>query len=124
MSFPPHDPTENARLLVRARALRLHTREVLERAGALRRHANALLARSSELRLRGEVWRTALRGPLPDVDHPHPEDVAEAAEERAWYRAQVRQILAAGWTRAELADIGIREGLLEELGLQWPAEAA
>lgn len=125
MSFPPHDPTENAQLLVRARALRQHARDVLQRAVTLRRRATTLLAASGNLRLRMEIKRTESRGPLPDgTDPPHPDDVAEVAEEQAWVRAQVRQMLGSGWTRDEMADIGIRDALLRELGLQWPAEAA
>jgi hypothetical protein len=39
------------------------------------------------------------------------------AEARQWYRVQVREMLAAGWGRAELADVGITDALLQELGL-------
>lgn len=57
------------------------------------------------------------RDAAPAVAKPEPEDV----EALHWYRAQVRQMLAAGWSRAELAEVGVTDGLLRELGLEWGA---
>lgn len=121
MPDPAHDRAQNAELLVRARALRLHACQILCRCVLLRHRADHLLARSSDLRLRVEMQRASAVHPAA-ADDARDED--EAAEERAWYRAQVRQMLGAGWTRAELADIGISDRLMAELGLQWPAEAS
>lgn len=120
MSLP--DRADNAELLVRARRLRLHARAVLQRAALLRHRADALLAISGTLRVRLETRRVS--GTLPlFVPGDTLGDAAEAAEERAWMRAEVRRMLSSGWTRDELADIGIRPALLEELGLG-QAEAA
>ena len=88
-------------LLVRARALRLRAREVQDRAANLRRQAEHLLS--------------TRRGDAAPAD-------ADDVETLGWYRAEVRRMLAAGWSRAELADVGISDALLRELGLHWSAE--
>jgi len=41
----------------------------------------------------------------------------EAAEQTAWVRGQVESMLDAGWTRDELADIGIADELLAQVGM-------
>ncbi|HYW12232.1 MAG TPA: hypothetical protein VE871_09745 [Longimicrobium sp.] len=42
---------------------------------------------------------------------------AEDVDALRWYRVQVREMLAAGWSVEELADIGVTNSLLRELGL-------
>lgn len=117
MSLPPHDRNQNAELVARARCLRRQANEVLERAAILRRRADRLLAASGTLRVRMELKR------LPDVLPADlvEDDAAEAADVQAWYRAQVREMLSSGWSRAELADVGITDRLLTDLGLAWDA---
>jgi hypothetical protein len=79
------------------------------RSRSLRRRAQAALERAAALRRRSEL----LRGSAPRMNAEARED----AEARQWYRVQVREMLAAGWGRAELADVGITDALLQELGL-------
>ena len=118
MASLAHDRAKNADIILRARSLRRHARDILDRAGGLRHRAARLLAVSGNLRVRVEMQRTAAR-PLPV---PVPDPAADsAAEERAWYRAQVGEMLGAGWSRAELADVGVTDALLAELELEWPA---
>jgi hypothetical protein len=83
-------------LLIRSRSLRRRAEEALERAAALRRRSEQL------------------RGANPAADA----EAREEAEALQWYRVQVREMLAAGWTSAELADVGITDALLRELGLR------
>lgn len=42
---------------------------------------------------------------------------AELARETEWARGQVAAMIEAGWTRAELADVGVGDDELERLGL-------
>lgn len=86
-------------LRVRSHSLRRRAEEVMERAARLREQSVRLLRASG--------------GPGAP---PH-DEAREDAETLQWYRAQVRQMLAAGWTSAELADVGITDALLRELGL-------
>jgi hypothetical protein len=99
------DLVAHLELLARARGLRQRASDVMDRALHLRRRSAELLSVCSEC-----------RRPPP----PLPAEAAEDVETLGWLRAQVREMLAQGWTRAELADIGIRDGLLSELGLRWP----
>lgn len=121
MALLAHDRARSADLILRARSLRLHARDILDRSGLLRHRADRLLAVSGNLRVRVEMQRTATRAPLP-VPATDPVADAAAAEERAWYRAQVREMLDAGWSRAELADVGVTDALLADLELEWPAD--
>lgn len=93
-------------LLARARILRLRAEDVLERVLRLRRRSEQLLSALHEGPRRA--------GP------PLPVEAADDVETLGWLRVQVQEMLAQGWTRAELADIGIRDGLLRELGLRGP----
>jgi hypothetical protein len=90
------DRAPHLALLIRSRSLRRRAEEALERAAALRR-------RSEQLRAAGPAAEAEAR---------------EEAETLQWYRVQVREMLAAGWTSAELADVGITDALLRELGLR------
>ena len=102
------DPASPVALLFRARTLRRRSGEVLERAAALRERSGQLLEVSGSL-------------PRPQVAGPPGSradgDAREEVEALQWYRVQIREMLAAGWTAAELADVGITDGLLRELGL-------
>jgi hypothetical protein len=97
----PGEHAPQLSLLIRSRSLRRRAEEALERAAALRRQSQGLL-------------RPA---PAAEADRQARED----AEALQWYRVQVREMLAAGWGRAELADVGITDALLRELGLVAPA---
>jgi hypothetical protein len=88
------DRARHVALLIRSRSLRRRAEEVLQRAADLRERS---------ARLRGSTD--------PDADA---RDEAEALQ---WYCVQVREMLAAGWSAAELADVGITNALLRELGL-------
>jgi hypothetical protein len=92
-------------LLVRSHSLRRRAEEVMERAASLRERSGQLLR--------------APGGPRPPGHQPPAPDgeAQEDAEALQWYRVQVRQMLAAGWSSAELADVGVTDGLLRELGL-------
>jgi hypothetical protein len=46
-------------------------------------------------------------------------DDPEEAEVLTWCRVQVRQMLREGWTRAQLAEVGISVPFLRRLGLPW-----
>ena len=92
-------PGSSATLLFRSRSLRRRAREVLERAAALRERSGRLLRGAADL-----------PGSVDGGDR-------EEAEALQWYRVQVREMLSAGWSRAELADVGVTDGLLRELGL-------
>jgi hypothetical protein len=92
--------------LARARILRLRAAGVLERARSLRRRSDQLLS--------------APFGSRPHGSPPSFMETADDVETLGWLRVQVQEMLALGWTRAELADIGVRDGILRELGLRWP----
>jgi uncharacterized small protein (DUF1192 family) len=87
-------------LRVHVRTLRLRVAEVQERVALLRHQAEHLLA--------------ARRDGARDAEADDPEALG-------WYRAEVRRMLAAGWSRAELADVGVSDALLRELGLHGSA---
>ena len=89
------DRARHVALLIRSRSLRRRAEEVLQRAADLRERS---------VRLRES-------GPAADTD------AREEAESLQWYRVQVREMLVAGWSAAELADVGITDALLRELGL-------
>ncbi|HST58488.1 MAG TPA: hypothetical protein VLK84_07370 [Longimicrobium sp.] len=100
-------------LLIRSRSLRRRAGEVMERAAALRERS-------------GQLLKAARADSLPEPPAPaKPEDApvpalaadADDADTLHWYRAQVREMLAAGWSAQELADVGVTDGLLRELGL-------
>lgn len=93
-------------LLMRSRSLRHRAMETLERAAALRERSRRLLSPAAADSL------IASR----DAGHPPGADAGEA-EALQWYRVQVREMLAAGWSADELADVGITDRLLHELGL-------
>lgn len=95
-------PVSDLVLLMRARALRQRASEVYERAAGQATHIARLL-------------HTVRPEPADAEDHP---DVVDAAQ---WCRAQVHEMLAAGWTREELADVGVTDALLRELGLDGAA---
>lgn len=106
MSMSPLLPGEHGRhvtLLVRSYSLRRRAEEVLERAASLRQRSGHLLGTSRVLSSR-----------YAGDDAPSLED----AEALQWYRVQIRQMLAAGWSEEELADVGITDSLLRELGLR------
>jgi hypothetical protein len=119
MPFLSHDRAQSADLVARARSLRLHCRDVLQRAGLLRHRADHLLAISSDLRVRVEAQRTTGRRLASELASVPVVDVG-ASGELAWYRAQVREMLDAGWSRKELEDVGVTDVLLADLGLEWP----
>jgi hypothetical protein len=102
----PSERGSQMTLLIRSRSLRRRAMEAMERAEALRERSGRLL-------------RTAGGDPPADprdAGHPpHPD--ADDAEALQWYRAQVREMLSAGWSDQELADVGITDALLRELGL-------
>lgn len=124
MSLPVPPWTETL-ITVRARSreLRHQSREALERSARLRRRANELFAVPDLHQLRAEVLRSrareahALREQLRrDADQAH-----EDAAVDAWCRERVAEMLDAGWTRAELADVGVTDALLRQLGLPVPS---
>jgi hypothetical protein len=47
----------------------------------------------------------------------HEEAEREVEEQKAWVRGQVESMLDSGWTREELADIGIGDEVLAQVGL-------
>ena len=103
MSYPlPGERGSQLTLLIRSRSLRHRAAEVLERAAALRERSSRLLR--------------PVPGSAPPVSHADDEK-AEEADTLRWYRAQIREMLSAGWSSQELADVGITEALLRELGL-------
>jgi hypothetical protein len=104
------EPASPVTLLFRARTLRRRSGEVLERAAALRERCGQLLE------VAGSLPRAHVAGP-PGSHSGADGDAREEAEALQWYRVQIREMLAAGWTSAELADVGITDGLLRELGL-------
>jgi hypothetical protein len=98
-----------------ARALRLRACEALERATQLRRRAEHVLST-----VRATVFPTLAEqsSPASAAGGTEPPDEADALQ---WYRDEIRRMLAAGWSRAELADVGVTDALLHELGLHWSA---
>lgn len=103
------EPGSPVTLLFRSRSLRRRAAEVLERAAALRERSARLREVCGALSVAGAA---APPGPAETADHD-----AEEAEALQWYRVQVREMLAAGWSSAELADVGVTDELLRELGL-------
>jgi hypothetical protein len=99
-------------LLIRSRSLRRRADEVMERAAALRERSRQLVKTRSHSApdppAPAELDDAWVRAPGADADD---------AEALQWYRMQVREMLAAGWSAEELADIGVTDGLLRELGL-------
>lgn len=92
-------------LWFRSRLLRRRAEEVMERAAGLRERSGHLLRTSIGL-------RPSTAGPRDAAS-----EAGEDAEALQWYRVQVREMLSAGWTAAELADVGVTDALLRELGL-------
>lgn len=92
--------------LIRSRSLRHRGGEVLERAAALRERSGRLVRPAPGCTAGvDEDGRPA----GADAD---PDDVEDAD----WYRVQLRQVLTAGWSAAELADVGVADGLLRAPG--------
>lgn len=105
MSHPlPGERAPHLTLLVRSHSLRRRAEEVMERAASLRERSGQLLRTADGL--------CPGRRPTGDGDAAR-----EDAEAQQWYRVQVREMLSAGWSAAELADVGITDALLRELGL-------
>jgi hypothetical protein len=118
MPHPLLDRHAHVAILVRSRSLRLRACEVTEHTTRLRAQAERLLATLPGPRIRRDAEPGVDRAALPSpAAGPEPDDV----EALHWYRAQVRQMLAAGWSRAELAEVGVTDALLRELGLDWSA---
>ncbi len=101
--------------LIRSRALRLRAGEVMERSAALRERSSQLLKAARS------VYPAPPAAPAPaeldDAPVPPLGADVEDADALQWYRAQVREMLAAGWSAEELADVGVTDGLLRDLGL-------
>ena len=114
------DPTANRR---RSEELKLAADEARSRARALR--AALAVRRGGRLSFRDQmaVWEETHRT-LREMEATARELVAqreeaerEVAEQSAWVRGQVECMLDAGWTRAELADIGIADEVLAQVGM-------
>ena len=96
----PCERAPHVALLMRSRSLRRRAEDALQRAAYLRERSQSLCR-----------------------SRPGDAEAREEAESLQWYRVQVREMLAAGWSAAELADVGITDALLRELGLApLPAE--
>ena len=111
MPHPLLDRHAHVAILARSRTLRLRAYGVMEHTTRLRAETERLLSTLPGPRIRPDASSYApAAGPEPDdLDALH------------WYRAQVRQMLAAGWSRGELAEVGVTDALLRELGLDWSA---
>lgn len=123
MSQPvPPAPGDATSVRDRSRALRRQSRETLARAARLVRRADELRGVPDRHALRMEVLRSAAREARARREQLRLQaaEAREAAEVEAWYRDRVREMLDAGWTRAELADVGVTDVLLRELGLPLP----
>lgn len=116
MPHPLLDRHAQVVILIRSRTLRLQACEVMEHATRLHAQAARLLSTLPRPSIHRDAAPAVAKTASP-VPGPEPED----AEALHWYRAQVRQMLAAGWSRAELAEVGVTDGLLRELGLEWGA---
>lgn len=123
MSHPvPLLPHEAVSVRDRCRALRHQSREALARSARLRRRADELCAVPDRHELRTQVLLSATREAFAQREQAR-RDAVEAREDaatEAWYREQVREMLNDGWTRAELADVGVTHSLLRQLGLPVP----
>ncbi len=103
--------------------LKLAAGEAGSRSRALR--AASAVLRDGQLSFRDQmaVWQETHRT-LREMEETARELVAErgdaereAAEQTAWVRGQVESMLDAGWARAELADIGIADEVLAQVGM-------
>ncbi len=114
------DPAANLR---RSEELKRAADEARDRALALR---TALAARrGGKLLFRDQmaVWEEVHRT-LREMEETARELVAEReeaereiAEQTAWVRGQVEAMLGSGWSREELAEIGIGDEVLAQVGL-------
>ena len=84
----------------RRRLRRMQTSEQVEFAAEQERSTRELGAYITRLRREQEMLR------------------AEEALQQEWFREQVLSMLDQGWTREELAQIGVGAGFLADLGLQ------
>lgn len=106
-------PAPSARALLRAHAvaLWLRSRELRTRSDTMLRRGHAALDR---LELRRELLRTqfeAARVPLAS-----PADDGDGGTE-AWVAGEILEMIAAEWTRDELAAVGVGRAMLRALGL-------
>jgi hypothetical protein len=109
--------------LRRSEELKHAASDAWDRASALRAALHARRGGAS-FRDQMEVWEETRRT-LREMERAARELAAEredstreVAEQTAWVRAQVESLLDAGWTREELAGIGIGNELLELVGLR------
>lgn len=116
MPHPLLDHHARVVLLIRSRTLRLRACTVVEHATRLRAHADRLLSTLPRPSIHRDAAPAVADAASPSAG-PEPDD----PEALQWYRVQVRQMLAAGWSRAELAEVGVTDALLRELGLDWGA---
>jgi hypothetical protein len=118
MPHPLLDRHAHLAIFLRSRTLRLRACEVMEHTTRLRTQADRLLSTLPRLAVHRDAARAvADAASSSPAAGPEPDD----PDALHWYRAQVRQMLAAGWSRAELAEVGVTDALLRELGLDWSA---
>ena len=107
----------------RSEELRHAADEARNRAGALRAALTARRGGGLSFRDQMAVWEEVHRT-LREMEESARELVAEraeaereVAEQTAWVRGQVAAMLDAGWSREELAEIGIGDEVLAQVGL-------
>jgi hypothetical protein len=107
----------------RAEELRRAAEEAGSRTGALR--AALAVRRAGTLSFRDQmaVWHETHRT-LREMEETalelaaeHEEAEREVEEQKAWVRGQVESMVESGWTREELADIGIGDEVLAQAGM-------
>lgn len=117
MPHPLLDRHAHVAIFLRSRTLRLRACEVMEHTTRLRTQADRLLSTLPRPSVHCTTAPALAGVASPSSAGPEPDD----PEALHWYRAQVRQMLAAGWSRAELAEVGVTDALLRELGIEWSA---
>jgi hypothetical protein len=108
----------------RAEALLRAADEARDRASALHAALAARRGGAASFRDQMAIWEETRRT-LAEMEESaralaveSAEAERDAAEQTAWVRAQVESMLDSGWTREELAGIGIGDDLLAQVGLR------
>lgn len=107
----------------RSEELRRVAEDAASRTAALRTAVEARRGGALSFRDQMAVWQETQRT-LREMEETARELTAErkeaereVAEHTAWVRGQVESMLDAGWTRAELAGIGIADEVLAQVGM-------
>lgn len=111
-------------LRAHALVLRRRAQQAMEHANDLQHAVRTRWEHPPEYRHEMSLWselrrgREELRSHLVELRAEQLRLREEERLQQEWFRAQVRQMIGAGWSREELAESGIDEAALRDLGLE------